>query len=66
MKKKKLLGKLKCNTCHVFLDVKYGMWDFQGAVMLFGERSFFVFLQTYESDTLLILQAFPGYGLPHF
>lgn len=36
---------------------------FSGALMLFGEP-FFPF-QMHEFDTLLILQAFPGYGLTH-
>ena len=45
------------HMCLVCCDVKYWMWDFQGSHAVQGGL--------YESDTLLILQAFPGYGLPH-
>lgn len=45
------------HMCLVFRDVKYGCGIFRGSHAVQGGL--------HESDTLLILQAFPGYGLPH-
>lgn len=39
------------------LRCKIWMWDLRGSQAV--QRG------AHESDTLLILQAFPGYGLPH-
>lgn len=44
------------HMCLVCCDVKYGCGIFRGSHAVQGG--------THESDTLLILQAFPGYGLP--
>lgn len=51
---------LKAGVKHmrlVFLRVKYGCGIFRGSHAVQGGK--------HESDTLLILQAFPGYGSPH-
>lgn len=45
------------HMCLVSHDVKYGCGIFRGSHAVQGGM--------HESDTLLILQAFPGYGLPH-
>ena len=46
------------HMCLVSRDVKYGCGIFRGSHAVQGG-------EMHESDTLLILQAFPGYGLPH-
>lgn len=51
---------LKAGVKHmrlVVLRVKYGCGIFRGSHAVQGGK--------HESDTLLILQAFPGYGSPH-
>lgn len=45
------------HMCLVSRDVKYGCGIFRGSHAV--QRGM------HESDTLLILQAFPGYGFPH-